>query len=163
MATHPFSRLPDFFRALGDSIPEAAAGGVSEATKVVGRAVVLDTPVDTGLHRSNWVATIGAPFGGVRAAYFPGQKLGKGERANAAAAIQQIEGTAARYRLRNVAGRADQPVYITNNAPAIGRLNSGRSAQTPPSFVQRSLKFAGRVTGQRMTGILRASLAKRGF
>lgn len=156
----PFRDLPRFIDAIRDSIPDAAAAAKGKALKVIGRGVVYDTPVDTGLHRSNWVATTGTPFAGVRPAYAPGQKLGKGERANASAAIAQIT------RVANVSVfqvQYDVPLYLTNNAPAIGELNAGRSPQAPPSFIQRDIKAAHRVTATEMAATLRAGLHKRGF
>lgn len=105
----------------------------------IDQEVVVSTPVDTGRARSNWYATLGAPFEGELEPYFPypskTDPSKKGEGANAGAAIQQ-----AQYA---VFGRQDgQAVYITNNTPYIGKLNSEetRSSQAPPGFVQEAIK-----------------------
>lgn len=155
----PFSDLPRYFRAIRDSIEETAHEGVAHAAFTIGKAVIYDTPTVTGLHRSNWVGTIGAPSSVTLQPYVPYPDDGtprKGERANANAAIQQIRSVTQGYR-------GGRPIYLTNNGPAIVRLNAGRSAQAPPSFVQRATKFAVRVTVRHMAATLYKEMKSRGF
>lgn len=101
-------------------------------------SLVNNTPVDKGITRSNWRVGLGAPTRRVIEAYAPGRKLGIGERANANAAI-----AAGRARIRSVRGKSGvgltTAIYISNNAPAVGELNSGSSRQSPAGFVDRAL------------------------
>lgn len=106
-----------------------------EVALIADREVVLETPVDTGRARSNWIVSLNAPVVTPREPYSPGEKLGKGERLNAQAAIQQ--GTE-----RIVVAAPGQDIYISNNVNYIGRLNEGYSAQAPAGFVQSAVARA---------------------
>ena len=106
-----------------------------EAALIVDREVVLATPVDTGRARSNWIVSLSVPVLSPIGPYAPGSKLGKGERANAEAALQQ-------GRERINAARGPQDIYISNNVNYIGRLNEGYSAQAPAGFVQSAVARA---------------------
>lgn len=87
------------------------------------------TPVDVGTARSNWVLRVGRPFSYVYKAFFPGKHLGRGEASNLLGALRQARAAVS-------SRKNDQPVYITNNVPYIGRLNRGHSRQSPAGFVQ---------------------------
>lgn len=96
--------------------------------------VVVQTPVDTGRARSNWVVSLGhmteePPF----SPYVPG-KDGSTAAANSTAAIQ-IGMAAMSDR------RPEQDIFITNNLPYIGRLNEGYSAQAPANYIQSAVQF----------------------
>lgn len=106
-----------------------------EAALIADREVVLATPVDTGRARSNWIVSLDAPVVSPRDSYAPGVKLGRGERANADAALAQ-------GKERIGAARAGQDIYISNNVYYIGRLNEGYSAQAPAGFVQSAVARA---------------------
>jgi hypothetical protein len=103
--------------------------------------LVVATPVDKGVTRSNWRVGIGAPTRAVIGAYAPGSKLGIGERANASAAI--AVGKSRINGVRKGGGGLETSIYISNNAPAIDELNiKGRSKQNSAGFVQRALAEA---------------------
>lgn len=82
------------------------------------KRVVLKTPVDTGRARGNWFVAIGAPSGVTTDAT---DKSG-GQTINSGAAV--ISGLT----------RA-QAIFITNNLPYIGKLESGSSVQAPQGMV----------------------------
>lgn len=96
------------------------------------RAVVFNTPVDTGRARSNWIVTRGSPANWSRLAFAPGQGLGAGETANAIATIEAGNGAIA------LAQPADN-LFITNNVQYIRELNQGKSTQAGSHFVQRAV------------------------
>lgn len=100
---------------------------------VIDQALVLSTPVDKGVARSNWLASVGSSRSDQIPAYAPGSKLGLAERANAEGAIRQAQGAMA-------ARLPGQDCFITNNVPYIETLNNGYSAQAPPSFVQLAIQ-----------------------
>jgi hypothetical protein len=107
------------------------------AALVVDQSVVLGTPVDTGRARSNWRVSVGAPVADVIEPYAPGKHLGRGEGANAQAAIQQGQAVIG-------SARSGKPIYITNNVHYIGKLEEGHSPQNK-EFVKRAV-----AAGQRM-------------
>lgn len=109
----------------------------------IDQAVVLETPVDTGRARSNWITSVSTPNRSripPYREYSRGSKAegaGKGEAANAQAAIQQAQTV--------IAGRQpEQTIYISNNLDYIGILNSQDtpSVQSPPFFVQGAIMAA---------------------
>lgn len=113
-------------------LPSAVNTVVREMARDIHRGVVLETPVDEGDARSNWVVSLTSPQGNFIAAYAPGKFLGKGERRNANAAIAQglaVIGT-------RIPGQA---IFIQNNAPYIGILNDGYSRQSPALFVETAI------------------------
>jgi len=96
--------------------------------------VVVQTPVDTGRARSNWVVSLGhmaeePPF----PPYAPGED-GSTASANSTAAIQL--GMAAMSDRE-----PEQDIFITNNLPYIGRLNEGYSPQAPANYIQNAIQF----------------------
>lgn len=102
------------------------------------RELVLGTPVDKGVTRSNWRVSLGTPTRRVIPAYFPGNLLGIRERANARAAISA--GNAQINKLRVGAGRrgtgqAGQAIFIVNSVPWLGRLRRQSSHQQPRDWV----------------------------
>lgn len=84
------------------------------------------TPVDTGWARANWVPQIGSPYV-VEASRDP---AGVGSRA-----AEQQAGIASLFTYRLNRG----PIFISNNAPYITRLNDGSSKQSPAGFVQAAI------------------------
>lgn len=111
---------------------------------IVDREVVMETPVDTGRARSNWVVSITAPVLSSHEPYAPGSKLGKGERNNAAAAMAQAQ-------LVISAVKSGDDIYISNNVKYIGLLNEGHSAQAPSGFIQSAvLRGVSAVRGARI-------------
>lgn len=122
--------------------------GVNETKRkvalIVDRELVFETPVDTGRARSNWVVSLTAPVFDVREPYAPGDRLGKNERANAQAAIEQGSIIIATVR-------PGDDIYISNNVHYIGLLNDGFSAQAPSGFVQSAvIRGASAVRGAKV-------------
>lgn len=102
-----------------------------ETALAIDQTVVLATPVDTGRARSNWIVSSGGPNGNTRGPYAPGKGLGRGEGANAAAAIAQGR--------RAITTHSYGDIYVQNNLPYIGDLNAGSSAQAPANFVAKAV------------------------
>lgn len=121
-------------------LANGSARTIRRVTRAFVKEVVLGTPVDTGVHRSNWRVGVGRRPGGVIKAFAPGKGLGIGERANAAATISAAESQIS--KIRPGRGRAvDFNVTVANNAPVIGAINSGRiSQQQDPGFIDRALQ-----------------------
>jgi hypothetical protein len=143
--------LGDFarrIRAIGKQVETGANRVKRQVALVADRELVLETPVDTGRARSNWIVSLQAPVLSEREPYAPGQKLGRGERANAQAAIDQGAG-------RIVVAAPGQTIFISNNVRYIGRLNDGWSAQAPAGFVQGAVMRA--VSSVRGARILRGN------
>lgn len=112
---------------------------VDKATKAVAKEmlaeVVLATPADTGAARSNWRVGVNGTDIGVVSPYAPGRHLGLAENANAAQAIKEGE-------TRINAAPPNARLFIFNNVPYIGLLNSGSSKQAPAGFIQRAFARA---------------------
>lgn len=101
--------------------------------------LVENTPVDKGVARSNWRVGIGNTTRAVIPAYAPGKNLGRGERANASAAI-----AAGKARINSVRAGANGltvAIYITNAAPYIEKINA-KTRQNSPGWIQASLAQA---------------------
>lgn len=131
-------------RRRGRQVEDGANKAKRQVALIADRELVLETPVDTGRARSNWIVSLGAPVLDAREPYAPGEKLGKGERRNAQAAIEQ--GT-----VRIALSKPGQDIYISNNVDYIGRLNDGSSAQAPSGFVQAAVtRAAAAVRGARV-------------
>tara|TARA_R110000851_G_scaffold16046_2_gene52525 strand:+ start:13616 stop:14068 length:453 start_codon:yes stop_codon:yes gene_type:complete len=124
-------------RKRGSQIENSATRVVKAVSVRALKSLVQNTPVDKGVARSNWRVGIGAPTRSVIGAYAPGSKLGRGESANASAAI-----AAGRARIASVRGTStglSTAIYISNAVPYIGRLNNGFSGQAPAGFVETAL------------------------
>lgn len=106
---------------------------VKDAVYTIFEEIVRGTPVDKGTARSNWMVSLDAPDGNLRAAFAPGNHLGIDETANADATIQQAEET-----INQMQGGDD--IYIENNVPYIGLLNDGSSTQAPKLFVEQAIE-----------------------
>jgi hypothetical protein len=128
-------------------LPRAINTVVKELARDVDRGVILGTPVDVGTARSNWVVSLSTPQGNFIAAYAPGIRLGRGEKANANAAIAQ--GLAV-INTR----QPGQTIWIVNNAPYIGVLNTGYSAQSPALFVETAIISAVRALDGRQLKVI---------
>lgn len=134
----PFDKMPAVMRRRAKEVSEGTTKIVQRAGSVVDRELVLNTPVDKGPARSNWVGTLNVPFTGTIPAYAPGNKLGLGERANAEAAIAQ-----ANVAIRLFRALRDKSLHFTNNIRYIEALNNrGTSSQVPAFFVQRAVQAA---------------------
>jgi hypothetical protein len=123
--------------ALGDGIVFGLTGLAQKVATGIGSTVVDATRVDTGLARSNWVATLGAPNGGLRYPYSPGNKLGISETANANGAKAQHKQAIEQYDARRVSS-----IFITNRVPYIETLNNGKRNVSPSLMVEQGLSAA---------------------
>lgn len=126
----PFSELSNVL----DTRKNEFLAGVAEvsrgAAERAGEAAVLGTRVDTGLARSNWVATIGVPTISVIPPYASGDKLGIGERGNAQGASGQHRAVIAGWPvLRGTA------LFIANNVSYIAILNFGGPNISPGNML----------------------------
>ena len=128
-------------RRRGRQIENAGSRVVRRSARKALRSLVISTPVDKGVARSNWRVGVGGPATAQIKAYAPGRHLGINERSNASAAI--AAGNAKIDTVRGLAGVGlKTAVYISNNTKYIGRLNAGYSKQAGSGFVQRALAEA---------------------
>ena len=97
-----------------------------DATLEITSELITHTPVDTGFARSSWVPSIGEPV-----------------ESNLLADPSEIREVAAEQNAgmaQILSYELDQgPVYITNQARYIERLNKGSSKQAPSGFVERAI------------------------
>lgn len=138
----PFANLASDMLRLSGRLPLNTNNAVKAISAAVHEEEVLAMPVDTARSRSNWVASLHAPFDGELEPYAPGRHLGIAETANAESAIQQG---------RNVIGsRLPGPgtVYLTNNVEYLDDIHSPQIGFQPISSVvsQALLTGVGRVT-----------------
>jgi len=125
--------LDDFAKRI-DRIAVRVEGNVERAVKdcagAVLRSVVENTPVDTGMARSNWTPELDRAFEGLFPARMPGEKGSTAEE-NAAATIEAGSPTIEAFDIDT-----NESIHITNNAPHIRPLNDGHSKQAPTGFLQ---------------------------
>lgn len=138
MGVHPFADLP---KVLHDRTAEAlklVTGIAQEVTRHAGAYVASETPVDKGVARSNWVASIDHRAEGMIPAYAPGSHLGIGEEANLRAAMNQHNLVTAQFDASR-----NSTLHVTNNTDYIGELNyTDHSPQATPGFFERAFPYA---------------------
>ena len=128
-------------RVLGGEIDDNLVRMQAKIALGIHRDVILATPVDTGKARSNWQLTVGAPAMEELEPYAPGHRMGRGERANAQAAIAQGQA-----KLARLPGPGES-IFITNNVDYINLLNeTTHSMQAPPGFVDMAV-LSGLIAG----------------
>lgn len=140
MGTHPFTALPAVVARIGKRVDRAMTRTVRETANEAQRVAVLNTRVDTGLARSNWVASLGAPFRAIIPAYRPypkGSRIGKGERANAEAALQYGRQIIDTWRITD-----PRSIFIANNVDYIETLNNGRPNVSADLMLERASQAA---------------------
>lgn len=71
MGTHLFDDLPKVLKQHEDQLYRMVTLVVQKAALAGGAYLAEETPVDTGVARSNWVMTLDAPFVGLIPAYMP--------------------------------------------------------------------------------------------
>jgi hypothetical protein len=71
MATHLFQDLPLVMRKHVEQLHDMVNAVMQRAALAAGDSAARETPVDTGVARSNWVMTLDAPFSGLLPAYVP--------------------------------------------------------------------------------------------
>lgn len=135
----PFHRtlqgLGQAMRKLAQEIPLVGAKYARAAALGAIDVLVEQTPVDTGEAVSNWQVGIGAAPVTTVPPHVPGRG-GATAGVNRAITRKIAEGEIKRYI--GIGG----PIYITNNADHIGRLNEGSSPQHPGGFVDEAMLVA---------------------
>jgi hypothetical protein len=123
--------------ALADQINEALDKALSKIAAKITLDITADlqrhTPVDTGWARANWVPEIGQRPPETE---FAGDKPSPEEVSQQAAISERKKSEIFSYRLNQ------GDIFISNNAPYIGKLNAGSSRQEPAGFVQRAIANA---------------------
>ncbi len=112
---------------------------IKTALTIVGD-LAFHTPVDTSKALSNWTLTLDAPATAYIQPHFPG-KGGTTQRSSGNETISLAKAVLD-------AKKPGQPIYITNNAPYIRRLNDGYSKQQPAGFVERSVLIGRKMIEQ---------------
>jgi hypothetical protein len=133
------ARFSRNIRKRSSQIQNAGARVTKMTAKRALRLLVENTPVDKGVARSNWRVGLGNTTRAVIPAYAPGKNLGRGERANASAAI-----AAGNARINSVKAGSNGltiAIYITNAVPYIEKINS-KTRQNSPGWIQASLAQA---------------------
>lgn len=106
----------------------------------VDQAIVMETPVDTGRARMNWIVTVTSPTGDVR-------PTPSSPSEGAQDALSKGAGTVGGYTL------SQGTIFIQNNLPYIKRLDEGWSKQKPNGFVRKAVMAGvGAVQGARVLG-----------
>lgn len=115
---------------------------VTEITMSNVAELALNTPVDVGTARSNWITSLDTAPTGRRGAFSPHPSrwrppyarpgADRSETRNQAGAVWSARGVVARRK-------PDQGVYISNNLPYIQRLNEGWSDQSPAGFIETAV------------------------
>lgn len=113
---------------LGIDIEKNADTLVRKVAITVASSVVLATPVDTGRARANWRTNLGSAERGVREPFAAGKKGTTGSQ-NIAGVVSETQNVVAGYK-------GEGSVFISNNLPYIGPLNTGTSDQAPAGFVE---------------------------
>lgn len=129
----PISALPLILTRRGRQFLAGIQNVSRDAAQAAGKAAVEGTPVDTGLARSNWRASISSPAEGTIPAYAPGSRLGIGEVGNAVGAEGQ-------QRLVTESWPANRgvPLFITNNVSYIETLNFGGPSSAPNNMLAKA-------------------------
>ena len=134
-AAKPFRELPNILARIERRTDRALQRTMRETALEADRVAIRETPVDTGLARSNWIASIGAPATVTIPAYAPGKKRGKGERANASRARAQAAQVIKTWRTGN-----PNPITIANNVEYIVLLNSGGPSNSPNNMLAKAVQ-----------------------
>jgi len=85
-------------------------------------SVIMDSPVDTGRFRGNWMASIDGPKDGTTAGFDP---TGAGSVSRAESFVKSLKG-----------GRV---TFLVNNLPYAIALEYGHSGQAPQGMVRRNV------------------------
>lgn len=118
-------------RAKAEAVETSASRLAVIGTKAAVETLVYITPVDTSEHLSNWQVNLGNPAADALPPYFVGDR-GSTRGASAQEAIAEA---AAELAFK----KPGQPIFISNLAPAIVKLDQGWSSQFPGGFVARAV------------------------
>ena len=147
MAVNPFENAPAVVEKRRAEIDMLVNRVATEAMRTAGHYVTAETPVATGLARSNWVMSIGEPFEGIieepyanhgAMEHGPAPIERKEENENRDAAREQNESALLKFDYRVV-----PLMFLRNNVEYIAALNAEKpSRQTEPGFFERSVQAA---------------------
>lgn len=132
--------LAKWAEKLPAKIEQGASNVAVSVVKAIDRDVVPHTPVDTTEALSNWQASLNGPVVFPLPAIFPGI-AGSTAPASQAEAILHVDRTL-------TAKKPGEPVYLSNLANHIVKLNNGSSSQEPKGFVERAT-LVGRLTARK--------------
>lgn len=139
-----------------DSVSFQVRKLVLKTALLVDQVLVLSTPVDTGVARSNWLPSLDGSRREVIPAYSPYPQFRDptkfGEQTNARGAMDAARLVVA---ARTSSG---QDIYFTNNVPYIAELNNGKSSQAPAAFVQMAVESAAAAIRQSAGTIVKENL-----
>lgn len=110
------------------------------------RNLIVRTPVDKGVLRSNWRLSIGIQTSAIISAYSPGSKLGIGESANARGAIAQGKAALAGFKVPN-------NIYINNAVPYLPYVDQGTEFIVGSFFVDRGISAGEREAKREVNSI----------
>lgn len=136
MAEQTLGQFSRRITQIGANIPRNADKLVRKVALAADQVVVMETPVDTGRAKSNWIVTLGHAATDPIAPYAEGEG-GDTAAANETAAQAQALGVIGRYN-----GDMRVAIFITNNLPYIDKLNKGSSKQAPAQYVEKALVTA---------------------
>lgn len=97
-----------------------------------------ETPIDEGRARSNWLGSLNNPTNEQIESYSSGSNGSSAGIVSRAAEDQYNEATQGR--------KLQEDIYISNNLPYIIPLDKGRTSQTDPNFINRSIESAVIIT-----------------
>lgn len=136
----PFDEIGTVLKVWGQQSNAVVTKAFKAAVKAGDRMAVEATPVDTGAARSNWVVTIDDTFYGQIPPYAPYPKnshTGRGETANAGAAVAQGDSAIAPFD-----STVNIEAHIQNNLDYIELLDSGDASKQGDSMLALGLKAA---------------------
>jgi hypothetical protein len=157
MATQPFRLIGTVINKRAADIPRAVGSVARKCAAVIGENVAKDTPVDSGVARSNWLMGIDQILTYTIPAYAPyiktsseiyaqraaeriaghGHVMGTGDKeetANLVAVLSQ-HFTA----LQHFDPAVNNTIYLSNSLPYMEKLNMGSSPQTAAGFINRAV------------------------
>lgn len=131
-------------RVLANMVEARASDLVKRTALHVHHELVMNTPVDTGQARSNWLVTLNHVASGTIPSLVPGT-LGSTRGRVAQASIMQGLIALDSYHQGDT-------VFITSNLDYIQQLNRGSSPQAAPRYVNRAVETAvARIGNSRVT------------
>ena len=128
-------------RKRGTILVKNVEKAVRAAAIAADRAAVLNTPVDTGRARENWIVTVKSPAAASKVVNRPKgfgdqNQLNANRSAATSAAFAQADSTIRSFQIN------DQSIHITNNVSYIGELDKGSSKQAPAGMSEAAIMAA---------------------
>jgi len=113
---------------LGSRVESNAIALAKNVSLDITKLVVINTPIDKGTAKSNFIISIGDSFEGKIAAHSPG-KGGSTASANITITTEEAALALSSYK-------GGKPIHLTNNLPYIVRLNENYSDQAQSGYIQ---------------------------